>query len=336
MLTSFSNVSVLALANIAGPQILSSVAVEERLTETYKRLGFEKGMIENMTGIMERRYWVACVQPSDIATEVATKCIEKSNIAPEKIGLLINTSVCRDYIEPSVACLIHGNLKLPAKCLNFDITNACLGFINGMHVAGLMIENGSIDYALIVNAENPMYGIEQTIAKLAQDDCTLEYFQNNLATLTLGCGGAAMMLCKKELAPQAPAFLGGVFRSNSDYNRLCTGQIEQMQTDTRMLLKAGIELGIETAKLAKWGEENFDIFVPHQVSKNYIVKICEALKIDFNKNYLTYPLYGNIGPASVPFALSKAVEENKIAKGDLVGILGFGSGINCGLMKIRW
>ncbi len=332
----FSNVSILALTHIAGPHILSSVSIEEKLVNTYKKLAFEKGMIENMTGIMERRYWDASVQPSDIATQVAIKCIEKAKIPIEKIGLLINTSVCRDYIEPSVACLIHGNLKLAPHCLNFDITNACLGFINGMHVAGLMIENGTVDYALIVNAENPIYGIEQTIAKLAQDDCTLKYFQNNLATLTLGCGGAAMLLCRKELAPESPSFLGGVFLSNSAYNRLCVGQIEQMQTDTRMLLRTGIELGIETAKLAKWEEENFDIFIPHQVSKNYIVKICEALKIDFYKNYLTYPLYGNIGPASVPFALSKAVEDNNIKKGDLVGILGFGSGVNCGLMKIRW
>ncbi|MBL0144453.1 MAG: 3-oxoacyl-ACP synthase III [Chitinophagaceae bacterium] len=336
MQTSFSNVSILTLAHIVGPNILTSVAIEERLIPTYKRLGFKKGMIEKMTGIIERRYWDTSVQPSDIATQVATKCIEKANIPAEKIGLLINTSVCRDYIEPSVACLIHGNLKLPANCLNFDITNACLGFINGMHVAGLMIENGSIDYALIVNAENPIFGIEKTIEKLAQDDCTLEYFQNNLATLTLGCGGAAMLLCRKELAPDSPEFLGGVFRSNSDYNRLCIGQIEQMQTDTRMLLKTGITLGIETAKLAKWDEEHFDLFIPHQVSNNYIVKICEALNIDFSKNYLTYPLYGNMGPTSVPFALSKASSENIIKKGDLIGLLGFGSGINCGLMKIQW
>lgn len=333
---SFSNVSILALSHIAGPDILSTVDIEEKFEHTYQRLGFEKGMIEKMTGIIERRYWTDDIQPSEIATQAALTCIENANISKEKIGLLINTSVCRDYIEPSVACLIHGNIKLPSHCLNFDITNACLGFINGMHVAGLMIENGTIDYALIVNAENPIFGIQRTITKLAQDDCTMDYFQNNLATLTLGCGGAAMMLCRKDLAPDAPVFSGGVFQSASEHNRLCTGQIEQMQTDTRALLKTGIALGIETAKLAKWEEEKFDIFIPHQVSKNYIVKICEALNIDFNKNYLTYPFYGNIGPASVPFALSMASSDNKIAKGDLVGLIGFGSGVNCGLLKIRW
>lgn len=336
MYTSFSNVSILALAHIAGPNILATAAIEQRLEPTFKRLGFEKGMIEKMTGIIERRYWNAAVQPSDIATQVAAACIEKANIPAEKIGLLINTSVCRDYIEPSVACLIHGNLKLPPNCLNFDITNACLGFINGMHTAGLMLENGSIDYALIVNAENPIYGIEHTIAKLAQDDCTMEYFQNNLATLTLGCGGAAMILCRKELAPDAPVFSGGVFQSATEHNRLCIAQTEQMQTDTRALLTYGLTLGTAAAKLAKWDEEDFDIFIPHQVSNNYIVKICGALKIDFYKNYLTFPLFGNLGPASIPFALSKANEENKIKKGNVIGLLGFGSGINCGLMKIRW
>jgi len=336
MKVAFSNVSILAVSHIEAPFVLSSVEIEERLEHTYKRLHYEKGMLEKMTGIKERRYWDVDTQLSDVATEVALKCIQQAGIGKEKIGLLVNTSVCRDFLEPSVACFIHGNLKLPAGCVNFDLTNACLGFIDGMHVAGSMIESGSIDYALVVNAENPIFGIESTINKLAGPDCTEEYFNNNFATLTLGCGGAAMMLCRKELSPDSPVFSGGVFQAATAYNRLCMAKPEQMQTDTRELLRAGVELGIKAAALAGWQDEKFDVFIPHQVSASYIIKICGALNIDHNKNYLSFPYYGNIGPASVPFALSKALSENMIKKGDLVGILGFGSGINCGLMKISW
>ncbi len=336
MIASFSNVSILSLAHTEAPKVLSSVQIEERLQQTYERLNFKKGMLEQMTGIKERRYWDIGTPLHDVATEVALKCIDNAGISSSKIGVLINTSVCRDYLEPSVACLIHGCLKLSSQCVNFDLTNACLGFIDGMHVAAMMIENGSIDYALVVNAENPIFGIESTIDKLAAADCTESYFNNNFATLTLGCGGAAMLLCRKELAPGSPVFTGGVFRSATEYNRLCMAKPEQMQTDTRELLRAGVALGIQAAEEANWHNEHFDVFVPHQVSASYIMKICDALNIDHSKNYLTYPLYGNIGPASVPFALSKAVTENRVRPGDLVGILGFGSGINCGLMKIQW
>ncbi len=324
------------MAHVEAPHVLTSAQIEDRLEKTYKRLNLKKGFIEQTTGIKERRYWDIGTPIDEIAALAAVKCINHAAIPAQKIGVLINTSVCRDYLEPSVACLIHSNLKLAPACVNFDLTNACLGFIDGMHVAAMMIENRSIDYALIVNAENPVFGIESTINQLAEADCDEAYFNNNFATLTLGCGAAAMILCHKDTAPESPSFLGGVFQTATEFSRLCMAKPEKMQTDTRGLLRSGIELGIKTAALAKWHEEKFDHFIPHQVSSAYIIKICEALNIEFEKNYLTYPYYGNIGPASVAYALSKAAEDELFKPGQLIGILGFGSGINCGLMKIRW
>jgi len=262
----FSNVSILAMAHIDAPHVLTSAKIEDRLENTYKRLGLQKAFIENTTGIKERRYWDTGTPIDEIAVLAANACIEKAGIASAKIGVLINTSVCRDYLEPSVACIIHGNLKLAPGCVNFDLANACLGFIDGMHVAAMMIEKRSINYALIVNAENPIFGIDSTINKLAEADCTEAYFNNNFATLTLGCGAAAMILCHKDLASASPAFLGGVFQTATEYSRLCMAKPEKMQTDTRGLLRSGIELGVKTAALAKWHEEEFDLFIPHQVS----------------------------------------------------------------------
>ena len=64
---------------------------------------------------------------SQAATAAALIAIERAGIPKDRIGVLINTSVCRDYIEPSTACLVHGNLELGRSCLNFDLGNACLG-----------------------------------------------------------------------------------------------------------------------------------------------------------------------------------------------------------------
>ena len=62
-----------------------------------------------------------------------------------RVGLLVNTSVSRDYLEPSTASIVSGNLGLNDNCLNFDIANACLAFLSGMDVASRMLERGEID-----------------------------------------------------------------------------------------------------------------------------------------------------------------------------------------------
>ena len=81
---------------------------------------------------------------------------------------MINTSVCRDYLEPSTAVATHHQLGLPTSCLNFDLANACLGFVNGIQLAGTMIDAGQADYALLVDAEGSRRTQEATLDRLAR------------------------------------------------------------------------------------------------------------------------------------------------------------------------
>ena len=133
-----------------------------------ERLGIRPGLIEEISGIKTRRFWNNGTQPSDAATLAAEKAIEEAGIDRNKIGVLINTSVCKDYLEPSTACLVHGNLGLGERCLNFDIGNACLAFLNGMDVAARMIERGEVEYALIVDGESSRPITEAIIELLLQ------------------------------------------------------------------------------------------------------------------------------------------------------------------------
>ena len=150
----FENVGLVGVAHVDAPNRIASSEFERRLGATMERLGLPPGMLENVAGIKERRWWDVGTMPSDAATMAAEAVIEKTGIDRDRIGVVINTSVCRDYIEPSTACLVHSKLKLPAHCLNFDLGNACLAFMNAMEVAGLMIERGQIEYALIVDGES--------------------------------------------------------------------------------------------------------------------------------------------------------------------------------------
>jgi 3-oxoacyl-[acyl-carrier-protein] synthase-3 len=96
---------------------------------------------------------------------------------------------------------VHGALGLSADCQNFDVSNACLGFLTGMDIAARMIEHGDTDYALIVDGESSNDLVDATIDRLNRPDTTADQFRAELASLTLGSGAAAMVLGHRRLLP---------------------------------------------------------------------------------------------------------------------------------------
>src|SRR5690349_12214470 len=105
----FHNVAIEAIAYELAPHRVTSEELEAQMAATMQRLGIPAGRLEALSGIRERRFWDHGTMPSDVATSAARKVIAQSGVDPGAIGCLINTSVCKDYIEPSVACLVHGN-----------------------------------------------------------------------------------------------------------------------------------------------------------------------------------------------------------------------------------
>ncbi len=336
----FKNVVIQSLTAIDPPIRVTSIEIEKQLKATFERLGIRDNLLEEVSGIGARRFWENGTLPSDAATLAAEKALDDAGIDRGKIGVIINTSVCRDYLEPSTACIVHGNLGLAENCLNFDVGNACLAFLNGMDIASRMIERTEIDYALIVDGESSRPITEATIERLQDPDVGAEQFRAEFASLTLGSGAAAMILARKELAPQGHPYLGSVSRSATEFNKLCQGQMDRMVTDTRILLSEGLKLASKTFLAAKiafgWVASELDQFIIHQVSKVHTDSLVKLLGLDPEKVHAIYPEMGNIGPASVPIVLAKAAELGKIKRGDRVALLGIGSGLNCSMAEIIW
>ena len=336
----FENVVIASLSYEDAPIRVTSAELEMRLADKFDAFDITPGMLETVTGIKARRLWAEGVQPSEVATIAARKAIADAGVDNNQIGVLINTSVCNDFIEPAVSALVHGNLNMPDSCMNFDISNACLAFINGMQVIGNMIERGQIDYGLIVDGENCRYVVDQTIHTLLQEGSTAADFRNNFATLTLGSGAVSMVLANKDLMPDKPAFSGGITVAATEHNQLCKGQRDGMTTDAKSLLIAGLALAEKTLLRAtdylQWDFPNMDQYIVHQVSRSNTEQLAARLKLDLGKVFVTYDELGNIGPASLPITLAKAVEAGCIKKGDNVALLGIGTGINCSMMKLEW
>jgi 3-oxoacyl-[acyl-carrier-protein] synthase-3 len=332
----YTDTAVLSVSGVDAPQVVTSDEIDEQLAATYERVGLRPGMFESLAGISERRWWPTDVTFADAAAMAGAKALADAGVDPGQVGLLIDTSVCRDQLEPSAAVDVHQQLGLGTGCVNFDLSNACLGFMNGMQLAALMLDAGTIDYALIVDGEGSRRPQEATIRRLQQDTATREDVLENFATLTLGSGGAAMVLGRASEHPEGHRFVGGVSRSATEHNKLCVGDLDHMRTDSRGLLNAGVALAVDTWRDAEeffdWSD--LDAYVIHQVSQVHTREIANALGIDLAKVPLTFPLRGNIGPASVPFTL--AMNQSEFLPGQRIACMGIGSGLNSAVIEIAW
>lgn len=333
----FSDTSVLSVASVDATRVVTSSEFDERLSDTYKRTELRTGMLEQLAGIRERRWWSEGVTYADGAAMAGAKALAQSGTDPADVGVMINTSVSRAHLEPSTAVAVHDALGLAPHCLNFDVANACLGFVNAMQIAGTMIDSGQVDYALIVNGEDAQAVQEATLARLSEPGTTASEVMGNFATLTLGSGAAAMVLGRASRHPEGHPVVGGVTRARTEHHGLCVGGVEQMSTDARKLLEAGMDLSADlwadAAEDFDWAD-GMDCYVSHQVSKIHTSAMCLRLGIDPERVPTTFPTRGNIGPASVPYTLAAA--QTDLEPGDRVLLMGIGSGLNACCTEVRW
>jgi 3-oxoacyl-[acyl-carrier-protein] synthase III len=331
------NVGVLAVEAIEAPEVITSEWIDEQLAETYERTGLKPGTLRELAGIEARRWWPEGMQFDEAAALAGRAALDASGIDPLRVGMLISTSVCKHHLEPSVACSVHHRLELAPGCLNFDVGNACLGFINGMQIAASAIDAGNIDYALIVDGEGSRFTQQTTIERLRQPTVEAADVFAEFASLTLGSGAAAAVMCRLDEHPEAHRLVGGIARAGTQHHKLCVGDLDRMQTDTHGLLIAGLDLGEAAWKHAghdfDW-ELGMDWYIIHQVSQVHTRMMIERLGIDSNRVPLTFPQYGNVGPAAIPITLASA--SDRINTGDRVLCMGIGSGLNTSFTEIVW
>jgi acyl-CoA:acyl-CoA alkyltransferase len=333
----FTNTAVLAVQTEDATRVVGSDDLDDALEGTYQRVGLRRGLLERLAGIRERRWWADGVTFVDGAAMAGAKAISESGVDPTGIGVMINTSVSRKYLEPSTASAVHDALGLPRSAQNFDVTNACLGFMNGMELAGAMIDSGLVDHALIVNGEDSRAVQERTIDRLNRPETVARDVLSQFATLTLGCGAVAMVLGRTDQHPEGHRMVGSVSRAGTEHHELCVGDNDMMRTDLKGLLDAGIGLGVDM-----WTEAGGEFdwhggmsrYVIHQVSKVHTAAMCEKFGIDESRVPKTFPTRGNLGPASVPFTL--ATEADALDDGDRVLLMGVGSGLNTACLEIEW
>jgi len=344
----YSKVCIDAFGYELAPNVVTSEDIESRLAPLYEALHLQRGQLEAITGIRERRFWDPGFKLYEGAVRASKKAFMKSRIPPSEIGMLVYGGVCRDLLEPATACAVADGLGLGPETELYDVSNACLGVLNGMVQVANAIELGHIRAGLVVSCESAEQIVDLTIERMLENP-DMETLKKCIATLTGGSGAVAVILASTSLSDCGHRLLGGVVRSAPEHHRLCwwgpdTGipasRPHVMETDSAAVLKNGVALGIESfhafRRELSLPEGKPDRIICHQVGSTHQGNILSALGIPKEKDFTTFRFLGNIGTVSLPITAAIADEREFLLRNDMVGFLGIGSGLNCLMLGIHW
>jgi acyl-CoA:acyl-CoA alkyltransferase len=348
----YQNVCLEAFAYTLPDEVVTSAEIESLLEPLYTRLRLPEGRLELMTGIAERRFWPRGMLPGEKSVESADRAIREAGIDRRHFGALVHGSVCRDYLEPATACGVHHRLALPNGCAVYDVSNACLGLLNGVVQVANMIELGQIRAGVVVGTESSRTLVETTIHHLNTDtSLSRNDIKAAFASLTIGSGSAAIVLCDRQMSRTGNRLLGGVMRTATQHFTLCQGGHHlassnnlptplMMQTDSESLMREGVAAAQATfaafLEEMNWTAEDIHKTFCHQVGRAHRRLLFESLGLDQQLDFSTFENLGNTGAAALPMTVALGIENRHLNKDDHVALLGIGSGINVIMLAVDW
>lgn len=217
----YSRVQMESIGYQLAPVVVTSDELEERLSPLYDTLHIAPGQLEALTGISERRWWEEGHLLSDGAANAARRAMQQSNVEPKDIEALVYTGVCRENFEPATACAVAAQLSISTDANVYDISNACLGVLNGIIDIANRIELKQIRAGMVVSCETSREIVEIVIERMLKDQ-SMDTFTRSLATLTGGSGAVAVLLTDGSFDnPYTHRLRGAVTKAAPEHHRLC-------------------------------------------------------------------------------------------------------------------
>ena len=347
----YSNVYIDSIGYELGPVVMTSTELEGRLADVYSGLHLGRGQLEALTGIVERRWWEEGYRVSDGAIAAARRALETS-ITAGQLGALIYGGVCREHFEPATACRVAAAIGVDPGAAVYDVSNACLGVLNGMVEVANRIEIGQIRAGMVVSCETARE-INEIVIEQMRRTPSMDFFKHALATLTGGSGAVAVVLSDGSFSgSRARKLIGGANRAAPQFHELCRWGIETTEpraghhyrqftsTDSAAVLQHGVTLGKETwqafLRRLGWDQDQVNKVICHQVGSSHRETILKSLGVPESSDFSTYPYLGNMGTVSLPLTAALAEDRGFLEPGDRVAFLGIGSGLNCLMLGLEW
>jgi 3-oxoacyl-[acyl-carrier-protein] synthase-3 len=348
----FKHVCLESCAITIPPHELTSAEIEDRLSEIYSALGLPFGTLERLTGISSRRFWDLSERPSTLGTEVVRDAIDQSGLDPKDVRALFSCAVTRDYFEPATGCLMHRNLQMHEDSIALDISNACLGFMDGLFFLANLIETGHVKAGVVVSAEHTRVIVENTFKNVLEGKgLSRDQLLRMLPTFTIGSGAVAYVLCHESISKHKHRIVGGATRSATQHCELCLGNVDYhlvngpelgpvMETESSKLIAAAAVLGKQTwsdaSEVLGWSKPDVSHVFCHQVGRQVNEAFYNTLGLDHTKEFIIYPTRGNLVSAALPTAFAVGIGERNIQPRDKFVLTGFGSGLNSLFLGIEW
>ena len=290
--------------------------------------------IYTRTGIKERRFAKDDEFSSDLAIKAVENLIEKHSIIVNDVDMIIVSTCTPDHIIPNVSSLVQGHFKIEG-CATIDLSAACTGFTYALSIANSLITVGQNKKILVIASE--------TMSKIVD-------FNDRNTCILFGDGAAAVLV---ERDPIEGGFIDAYFKTDGTRaDKLhCTnisqkvlnkyiekkGKIEQDGKAVYRFATREIAEGvIELIKKSNMTLNDIDWFIPHSANKRIIKEICTRIDFPIEKTLWSLEHFGNTSSASIPLALWLALEGNKIKRGDILLLYGYGAGLTHGGVIIKW
>jgi len=288
------------------------------------------------TGIKERHISADNEYTSDMATIASKRAIENAGLTAEDIDLIILGTVTPDYFTPASACVVQNNLGA-VNAAAFDYNAACSGFVTGLTIAQQFIKTGVYKHILVVCAD---------VLSKATD------YQDRATCVLFGdAAGAAVVSASEEtgiIATDIGADGTGALAITSLAYRNDEEELEKRvskrkdtlwmagQAVMKFAVKAMADASEKVINQAGLTWDDIALVVPHQANYRIVDSAIKRMGIEENKVFLNLEKYGNTSASCIPVALTQAVEQGRIKKGDKVVLVGFGGGLTWGAALIEW
>ncbi len=349
----FENVALVSIGQLIPAIEISSTWIETQLQSVYERLRLPEGRLEGMSGIQSRRIWAEGTRLSDCSIVSCRNAMTAARIEPADLGCLIHASVCREFLEPATACRVHHHLGLPEEAWVYDLSNACLGIMNGAVQIAQFIESGSIRAGLVVGTEDSRGLMQATLAQLQNDaSLTRQSIKPAFASLTIGSGSCAWLLVDRRWwatrkESTGAQVLGAVAIARTEHHGLCQSDTDQaggnmqptMNTDSELLLEAGVATGAAAfQRLLEelvWERKQLVATICHQVGAAHRRRMLDALELPQDKDFATFATLGNTGSVALPTALAEAITSGFLPATGQAALLGIGSGVNSVMLGLQ-
>lgn len=303
--------------------------------------------IEAKSGVFNRYIASKSETAFDLAKEAVEKLLSHSGFNKNEINGIIFCTQSPDYIMPSNAFLIHKAFGFKRSVWAFDYNLACSGFVYGLAIARGMIVSGMGSNVLLINAD--------TYSKFINEDdrSTSVLFGDAAAATLLTPASVDEGILDISLASEGQAYdsfyipAGGCRLPKSEN----TAQLKSDQSGNIKSLENIHMNGFAVWKFIsntvpqqiddilhrnKLTIDNIDQFIFHQASKLTIDSLVKVLNIDPSKVYLNLHRVGNTVSASIPIAFKDAIDDEKVKKGDVLLLSGFGVGLSWGSAIIKY